>query len=126
MYPRPWEDLSSTCAYQLNNRLPATSPNNHAPVFALGAEPLKIAFPWMFFCFIGYIETDQVFLLFDRIIGFRSLEILPVLAVGIFRKRAIQLLACQDLKEVESHFQGYLPDLFLETVRDYFNQSNKY
>ena len=26
----------------------------------LGISPLKIAFPWIFYCFVGYLEVDQV------------------------------------------------------------------
>ena len=40
----------------------------------------------MFFCFIGYIPTEQFFLLLDRIIAYKSLEILPLYAVSLLHK----------------------------------------
>lgn len=29
----------------------------------LGVSPLKIAFPWIFYCFVGFIEVEQTFML---------------------------------------------------------------
>ena len=36
-------------------------------------QPLRIIFPWLFYCFIHYIEPEQFFLILDRIIGTKSL-----------------------------------------------------
>ena len=53
-----------------------------------GINPLKIAFPWIFYCFIGYLEVSEIFLLFDRIIGFDTVEVVPILAAAIFVYRS--------------------------------------
>ena len=50
----------------------------------LGIQPLKVVFPWIFFMFVHVLEVDQVFLIIDRILGYESLEILPILAASIF------------------------------------------
>lgn len=36
---------------------------------------LRIAFKWMVRAFSGYLSTDQLLLLWDRILGYESLEI---------------------------------------------------
>uniref|UniRef100_A0A8B9LE57 TBC1 domain family, member 19 n=1 Tax=Astyanax mexicanus TaxID=7994 RepID=A0A8B9LE57_ASTMX len=53
---------------------------NHLPQLfyhlqAIGAQPLRIAFKWMVRAFSGYLSTDQLLLLWDRILGYDSLEI---------------------------------------------------
>ena len=70
----------------------------------LGISPLKTAFPWMLYCFVGYIEVDQIYLIFDRIIGFESLEILPILAASIFVFRANMILNVQSQDEFDELF----------------------
>lgn len=37
---------------------------------------LRISFKWMVRAFSGYLATDQLLLLWDRILGYNSLEIL--------------------------------------------------
>lgn len=60
----------------------------------LGISPLKTAFPWIFYAFVGYLDIDQIYLLWDRILGFESLEILPIFAASIFVFRANLILNC--------------------------------
>ena len=40
----------------------------------------------------GYLETSQLLLLWDRVIGYNTLEILPVVAVAIFAFRRNNLM----------------------------------
>ena len=54
-------------------------------------DPLRIAFNWIFYAFCGYLEIDQVLILWDRIIGYDTLEILPMLACSIFLFRSAAL-----------------------------------
>ncbi|XP_028401722.1 TBC1 domain family member 19-like isoform X2 [Dendronephthya gigantea] len=42
----------------------------------IGMHPLKTAFNWMFYAFSGYLESEQVLILWDRVLGYDSLEIL--------------------------------------------------
>lgn len=37
---------------------------------------LKIVFPWFLTSFVGYLSVEQIFILWDFIIGYDSLEIL--------------------------------------------------
>ncbi|KAL8612925.1 hypothetical protein ACOMHN_035002 [Nucella lapillus] len=55
-------------------------------------QPLKIAFKWLMRAFSGFLDSDQVLLLWDRVLAFDSLEILPVFAVAIFSFRKTNLM----------------------------------
>lgn len=39
------------------------------------ASRLRLAFKWMVRAFSGYLSTDQLLLLWDRILGYDSLEV---------------------------------------------------
>lgn len=56
------------------------------------------------FCFVGVLEVDQIYLLWDRIIGFETLEILPIFAAAIFVFRANLILNCQNQEEYDELF----------------------
>lgn len=70
----------------------------------LGISPLKTAFPWIFYAFVGYLDVDQIYLVWDRILGFESLEILPIFAASIFVFRANLILNCSTQEEFEELF----------------------
>lgn len=87
----------------------------------LKVQPLRIVFPWIFYCFVGYIEVEQFFLILDRIIGAQSLEILPLYCVSIMFKEKTAILESKTPAEVQEILEESLKeDVFLETVRDYF------
>ncbi|XP_046854387.1 TBC1 domain family member 19-like isoform X2 [Xenia sp. Carnegie-2017] len=58
----------------------------------IGFHPVKTAFNWIFYVFSGYLESEQVLTLWDRILGYDSLEVLSVLAHSIFSFRGKSLL----------------------------------
>ena len=70
----------------------------------LGIQPLRTAFQWIYYCFVGSLEVDQVYMLLDRIIGFETLEILPILAAGIFVFRVNLILNCTNQEEFDELF----------------------
>eukprot|EP01028_Stygiella_incarcerata_P008123 TRINITY_DN34607_c0_g1_i1.p1 TRINITY_DN34607_c0_g1~~TRINITY_DN34607_c0_g1_i1.p1 ORF type:complete len:601 (-),score=175.66 TRINITY_DN34607_c0_g1_i1:7-1716(-) len=57
----------------------------------LGIRPLELVFPWIFHAFAGHLSVGQTLLLWDRVLSYGSLMIVPVLAVAIlaFRKKQI-------------------------------------
>lgn len=88
----------------------------------LQAQPLRIVFPWIFYCFIGYIDTEQIFLLLDRVIGAKSLEILPLYCAAIFFKEKTEILAASSASEIQEILEESLKeDVFIETIREFFN-----
>ncbi|XP_025021606.1 TBC1 domain family member 19 isoform X1 [Python bivittatus] len=68
----------------------------------IGAQPLRISFKWMVRAFSGYLATDQLLLLWDRILGYNSLEILAVLAAAVFAFRAGNLMEVTSLAAAEA------------------------
>ncbi|XP_005107918.2 TBC1 domain family member 19 isoform X2 [Aplysia californica] len=74
----------------------------------VGCQPLKIAFKWLMRAFSGFLASDQVLLLWDRVLAYDSLEILPVLAVAIFSFRKTNLMRVTTFNAAEA----VLADLF--------------
>jgi hypothetical protein len=70
-------------------------------IILLGSHPLKLAFPWITSAFAGYLSIDQLLLLWDLIIGYDSLEILPVMAVSLLEFRAKSLFQATTLNDIE-------------------------
>uniref|UniRef100_A0A9J8DF57 TBC1 domain family, member 19 n=1 Tax=Cyprinus carpio carpio TaxID=630221 RepID=A0A9J8DF57_CYPCA len=68
----------------------------------IGAQPLRIAFKWIVRAFSGYLSTDQLLLLWDRILGCDSLEIVAVLAAAVFAFRAENLMEVTSLASAEA------------------------
>jgi len=71
-------------------------------ILDVGGQPLRIVFNWIVFAFSGYLATDQTLQLWDRILGFDSLELLPVLAVAILSYRRDNLMAADTVQAVEA------------------------
>eukprot|EP00761_Pharyngomonas_kirbyi_P009304 gb/GECH01009320.1/.p1 GENE.gb/GECH01009320.1/~~gb/GECH01009320.1/.p1 ORF type:complete len:590 (+),score=124.72 gb/GECH01009320.1/:1-1770(+) len=67
---------------------------------SLGLHPSQIAAKWIFTAFAGSLEVDQVLLLWDRIIGFDSLSLLPVLAAAIISFRSSNILESNSEQEL--------------------------
>ncbi|XP_013072479.2 TBC1 domain family member 19-like isoform X1 [Biomphalaria glabrata] len=88
--------------------LQAEEPELFYHLIQVGCQPLKIAFKWLMRAFSGFLASDQVLLLWDRILAFDSMEILSVLAVAIFSFRKTNLLKVQCMSTAEA----VLADLF--------------
>lgn len=71
---------------------------------SLGAHPLQLAFPWIQFAFAGYLEPEQLLLLWDRVLGYDDLMLLPALAAAVFVFRSHSLLLAKDVREVQDVF----------------------
>ena len=57
--------------------------------------------------FVEYLPPREVLLLWDRVLGFDSLELLPLLAAAIFVFRKTDLCAAQSLEEVEALLEEF-------------------
>lgn len=77
---------------------------------SLNIYPIDLAFPWMLFFFTGSLSTEQVWILLDRLIGYNSNLLLPLVALGVFRYYEKILMNVRAKEEVEETFQrmGYL------------------
>ncbi|CAM9941532.1 unnamed protein product [Scytosiphon promiscuus] len=70
----------------------------------LGVQPLQLAMPWIQFGFVTYLEADQVLLLWDRLLGYDSLDLLAVLAASVLVFRADLVLQVSDAAAVMEIF----------------------
>eukprot|EP00904_Undaria_pinnatifida_P010053 jgi/Undpi1/6178/HiC_scaffold_20.g08662.m1 len=70
----------------------------------LGVQPLQLAMPWIQFGFVTYLEADQVLLLWDRLLGYDSLDLLPVLAAAVLVFRANLVMQVSDAATVMDIF----------------------
>jgi len=86
------------------NTLQAYDPDLVFHLTQLEINPLKIAFPWLFYSFVGTLEVDQVFLLWDRIIGYDSLDILALMAVALFIYRGDMIMQSTTEEEIQDLF----------------------
>ncbi|KAM8882450.1 TBC1 domain family member 19 [Synchiropus picturatus] len=87
---------------QFERLLQAHMPQLFYHLRQIGAQPLRIAFKWMVRAFSGYLSTDQLLLLWDRILGYDSLEIVAVLAAAVFAFRAENLMEVTSLPSAEA------------------------
>lgn len=75
----------------------------------------------MFYCFIGYISVEQFYLLFDRIIGTRSLEIVPLYCISLLFKEKTAILEAKSQSQIEEILEESMSeDIFIETIREFF------
>ena len=72
--------------------LVASHPLLYNHLLNLNVEPLSIAFPWIFSGFSQYLNVEELLLLWDRILAYDSLDLLPILATSIFLFRSELLL----------------------------------
>lgn len=71
---------------------------------SLNIHPLKIAFPWLFHSFVGFLEVEEVFLIWDRVIGYDSLEMIALVAAALFIYRGDAIMKTTSIEEIEDLF----------------------
>ncbi|EGZ17903.1 hypothetical protein PHYSODRAFT_500558 [Phytophthora sojae] len=81
----------------------------------IGVKPLDIAFPWIQSAFSGTLDIDQVLLLWDRVIGYDSLELVAIFAAALFHFRASELETVNSREEAEELF-AELIDIHVVTL----------
>ena len=81
----------------------------------IDVNPVVIAGEWMADLFVGQINTNEVLYLVDRMLGFESLLLLPILSLGIFKHYEHELLGASSIEDVEAVL--FLGDIeFIKTV----------
>ena len=76
------------------NLLTFLNPKLFLHLLSLNLQPLRVAFSWIQMAFVGFIEVDQLLILWDRILGFSDLTLFSLLATSIFMYRSEALLSC--------------------------------
>jgi Rab-GTPase-TBC domain len=70
------------------NLLASSHPRLYLHLLNMGLSPLHIAFPWIHLGFVGFLEMDQILILWDRLLGYLDPTLLAVLAASVFLTRA--------------------------------------
>ncbi|XP_073995984.1 TBC1 domain family member 19 isoform X2 [Rhodnius prolixus] len=65
-------------------------------------QPVRLAFKWIMRAFSGHLPPEQVLFLWDLILAYDSLEILPLLALSIVSLRRESLLTVDTLQNCEA------------------------
>jgi hypothetical protein len=65
----------------------------------IGAPPLKLVFSWLFFAFAGVLEVEQVLALWDLVLAWDSLLVVPVLAAALLAFREKRLREAATIEE---------------------------
>lgn len=65
----------------------------------LGVSPLALVLPWLRFAFATLLHPRQTLRLWDALLAFHSLDLLPVLAVGVLLTAEEDLRACSDAEQ---------------------------
>lgn len=84
-------------------------------------QPLRIAFKWMMRGFSGYLASNQLLALWDRILAYESLELLSVLAVSIFLFRKTNVLTVNSESAVESIFSDISSVKVVPLLQSFFD-----
>ena len=71
----------------------------------LDIYPVDVAINWMNSFFVGVFSSDQAFQLIDRIIGYNSLLLLPVVSLSIFKFNEKTLLEVKNKNDYLDAFQ---------------------
>lgn len=68
---------------------------------SLGVSPLQCSFGWLFSAFSGFLEVDQLLLLWDRLLAYDSLDLVAVLAAAIFLWREPAIMRANTRAELQ-------------------------
>ncbi|EEB20025.1 conserved hypothetical protein [Pediculus humanus corporis] len=67
----------------------------------INVQPIRIVFKWIMRAFSGHLPPEQLLYLWDLILAYDSLEVLPLLAVAIISFRKNNLLKVDTLHNIE-------------------------
>lgn len=68
----------------------------------ININPIRVVFKWIMRAFSGHLPPDQLLLLWDAILGYDSLEILPLLALSILSFRKENIFQVNTIQNVDA------------------------
>ncbi|XP_072941628.1 TBC1 domain family member 19 isoform X2 [Epargyreus clarus] len=68
----------------------------------ININPIRVVFKWLMRAFSGHLAPDQLLLLWDAILGYDCLEILPLLALAILSFRKENIFQVNTLQNVDA------------------------
>eukprot|EP00622_Pseudochattonella_farcimen_P003237 FR738365.1.p1 GENE.FR738365.1~~FR738365.1.p1 ORF type:complete len:254 (+),score=7.31 FR738365.1:2-763(+) len=69
-----------------------------------GTHPLHIAMPWIQFGFVNLLDPSEVLSLWDRVLGYDDMLLLPILATAIFLFRSQTIMLTNDKEHITEIF----------------------
>lgn len=100
------DSLLSLCKY-FEDILQEKDPQLFYHLLQMNIHPLSIAFHWIFHAFAGYLNPEQLLLLWDRIIGYDNMYLLSILAASIFIFRSSFLMKTTSQQEIYDVFSDF-------------------
>eukprot|EP00760_Papus_ankaliazontas_P017052 PhM_4_TR17012/c0_g1_i1/m.96667 len=73
----------------------------------LGVSPIAVATAWLHTAFVGFLEVEQVLYLWDCIVAFDSVVVMPIAAAAIFVWRREEVLQCTTETQLQSVFSDF-------------------
>jgi len=83
----------------------AHDPNLFFHMLELKLPPLRVAMPWIHFAFVTLLHPGEVLVLWDRVLGFDDLMLLPVLAAAVLLYRSRLAMECETAEELKEVFR---------------------
>ncbi|XP_026326690.1 TBC1 domain family member 19 [Hyposmocoma kahamanoa] len=68
----------------------------------ININPIRVVFKWLMRAFSGHLPPDQLLLLWDAILGYDCLEILPLLALAILSFRKENIFQVNTIQNVDA------------------------
>lgn len=90
----------------------------------IGIQPLQIAFQWIQLGYVGFLEVDQLLLLWDRILGYNDTSLLAVFAAAVFVFRAESLLSCNSPEFAERMLREFSRVKVIPLLQIFFMSNN--
>ncbi|KAJ3405500.1 hypothetical protein HDU80_001232 [Chytriomyces hyalinus] len=85
-----------------------------------GTVPIKFAFRWILYGFVGVLDVEQVLLLWDRILGFETTELLSAVAAALFLFRRERLMHVRGEKDVEAVLSDFSMVKVIPLLQHYY------
>ncbi|GMF26587.1 unnamed protein product [Phytophthora fragariaefolia] len=128
LYARYWSKLNAICTDRgtilplcklFEDLVVRSSPTAVFHLINIGLKPLDIAFPWIQSAFSGILDIDQVLVLWDRVIGYDSLELVAIFAAALFHFRASELESVSTREEADELFSDLIDIPVVTLLQDY-------
>lgn len=71
----------------------------------VGLHPTKVAFPWIFTAFSGWLPVSEVLQLWDRVVAYDTLDVVAVLAAAVFCFRSAAVRKASTADEIAAAFR---------------------
>lgn len=76
-------------------------------------------FKWIMRAFSGHLPPEQLLYLWDLILAYDSLEVLPLLAIAIVSFRKDNLLKVDTLHNIEVNLEAGCVNLYSSALKDF-------